>query len=676
MKRWIALLLSLVLVAALALPAAADDGLGEAQALAALGLYAGSTAADALNEPLTRGEGTALLLRLIGGQHGGLGKNKHPFTDVPADLDDAVAWAYTNGLTRGVSETVFAPDEPMTRTMYLTMLFRALGYRDGVDFDWAAAEQLCSWAGLDAGEGGGAFTLRDAMTLTWRALWCVPVDQTVNDGVWLRLIARAAGQVTAGGTEAACLDQSLFAPCGEMTDPYGKRVPVAASLAQAGIGGAFTDPAVQRVPLALTFDGEPLAFSAGTAAYVCRMPGRWSVYHCTYVPLNATLAALGFALSYDAQTNTLTGSTPHGELVPQTGESASAPDGTLPELGFCQPGMRIVLDGKAVNLARYHTLKGDGRALYEDAYLLLADGEYYIPLDLLTDTLGVGTDGGTHLFSERLTKYTYAEKSAIYRSADGQYVLLWRGETLVFSGLPGAEVGYFTLYDDRASGVYDTLRIRLTDQAGRREDHVIDLLTMTHLSSALYDYAELSAIPEAGITLRGVAAPAWNSTSGSLHCDAFALTVGERTVWFRDSSLTASVPMALADLDGDGGEEILLFLSTMTDAAGVSRADRVAAFDRETLTQLTVETVHGAMVERGQVEETDAAWILSLGDASCTIEKPSAEAVFEKPQRGLTALVDGVLTTTATIEATGGKLVLTYARVGDTIRFDGMTYQP
>ena len=53
------------------------------------------------------------------------------------DVDDhryyaqAVAWAKSVGVTSGVSETRFAPDDPTTRGQIVTLLHRYLGWRDG-----------------------------------------------------------------------------------------------------------------------------------------------------------------------------------------------------------------------------------------------------------------------------------------------------------------------------------------------------------------------------------------------------------------------------------------------------------------------------------------------------------------------------------------------------------------
>ena len=48
-----------------------------------------------------------------------------PFTDVPEWAYESVAWCYMNGVTTGVSETSFAPDNDCTRTQIVTFLWRA-----------------------------------------------------------------------------------------------------------------------------------------------------------------------------------------------------------------------------------------------------------------------------------------------------------------------------------------------------------------------------------------------------------------------------------------------------------------------------------------------------------------------------------------------------------------------
>ena len=48
-----------------------------------------------------------------------------PFTDVPEWAYESVAWCYMNGETTGVSETFFAPGNDCTRAQIVTFLWRA-----------------------------------------------------------------------------------------------------------------------------------------------------------------------------------------------------------------------------------------------------------------------------------------------------------------------------------------------------------------------------------------------------------------------------------------------------------------------------------------------------------------------------------------------------------------------
>lgn len=52
-----------------------------------------------------------------------------PFTDVDPDsyANDAIAWAYTNNVTSGTSETTFGPSDNCTRGQVVTFLWRAAG---------------------------------------------------------------------------------------------------------------------------------------------------------------------------------------------------------------------------------------------------------------------------------------------------------------------------------------------------------------------------------------------------------------------------------------------------------------------------------------------------------------------------------------------------------------------
>ncbi len=95
-------------------------------------------------------------------------KGASGFTDVPSDsyYAKAVAWAVENGITTGMSDSVFAPDGICTRAQSVTLLYRALGsktessasFRDVPANSWYA--DAVAWAvenDVTVGIGKGLF---------------------------------------------------------------------------------------------------------------------------------------------------------------------------------------------------------------------------------------------------------------------------------------------------------------------------------------------------------------------------------------------------------------------------------------------------------------------------------------------------------------------------------------
>ena len=76
-------------------------------------------------EPCTRGQIVTFLWRAAGSPEP---KTASSFADVPASAyyAKAVAWAVENGITNGMTETAFAPDATCTRGQSVTFLYRAL----------------------------------------------------------------------------------------------------------------------------------------------------------------------------------------------------------------------------------------------------------------------------------------------------------------------------------------------------------------------------------------------------------------------------------------------------------------------------------------------------------------------------------------------------------------------
>lgn len=102
------------------------DTEAQAQMLYDLGLFKGTDKGFALEKSMTRAEASVMLTRLLGAEKTALaGKWKHPFTDVPQWADKYVGWLYQNGLTKGVSATLYGSQRNVTCGQYCIFLTRA-----------------------------------------------------------------------------------------------------------------------------------------------------------------------------------------------------------------------------------------------------------------------------------------------------------------------------------------------------------------------------------------------------------------------------------------------------------------------------------------------------------------------------------------------------------------------
>lgn len=157
----------------------------------------------------TRQVAITMLIRLLGKEQLALTGNwTHPFTDVDAWATPYVGYAYANGLTSGVSDTLFGGTDLTTPTQYLTFLLRALGYRDAEgDFAWDKPNLLAKQLGMDASayfEGIVPFIRGDVAYLSEMALHQQMknsqqrlVDALVESGAVSREAAEKAGFIPA-----------------------------------------------------------------------------------------------------------------------------------------------------------------------------------------------------------------------------------------------------------------------------------------------------------------------------------------------------------------------------------------------------------------------------------------------------------------------------------------------
>jgi len=183
MKRIFALLLVTLMVCTAAVSVAAaeptSDGQAAAEKLHALGLLAGvGKNADGsvnfdVNGNLTRAQAITQIVRFLGAEKTATASTyTHPFTDLPQWAVPYVGYAYTKGITKGVSATKFGTDDRMADASFLTLILRVLGYDDSKgDFVWNNPYTLAKTAGLVDSEAADAnFTRGDAFVICYRAL--------------------------------------------------------------------------------------------------------------------------------------------------------------------------------------------------------------------------------------------------------------------------------------------------------------------------------------------------------------------------------------------------------------------------------------------------------------------------------------------------------------------------
>jgi len=107
-----------------------------------IGVDANGNPIFALDQPLTRLQALILTIRLLGLEEEALAyEGNNPFTDVTYDRQvPYVAFGFSMGITRGISDTLFGPNRLVTNQEFTTFLLRSLGYsEDDDDFTFETA---------------------------------------------------------------------------------------------------------------------------------------------------------------------------------------------------------------------------------------------------------------------------------------------------------------------------------------------------------------------------------------------------------------------------------------------------------------------------------------------------------------------------------------------------------
>jgi len=146
----------------------------EADALHYLGLFLGTDKGYELEKSLTRAEAITMVVRFVGEEEDAPEyAEMHPFSDVPEWADAYVGYSYANAITNGYSETIFAPNEAVTRQQFLTFMLRVLGYSDSAgEFQWDKPEALALQLGLIESTSNlkDIFLREDMVEICWRVL--------------------------------------------------------------------------------------------------------------------------------------------------------------------------------------------------------------------------------------------------------------------------------------------------------------------------------------------------------------------------------------------------------------------------------------------------------------------------------------------------------------------------
>lgn len=155
MKKLTSLILTLlILLSCMTFGASAQRDLSQAEQIAyqlkEIGLFKGVSDTDfALGRAPTRVEAMVMLIRVLGKeQQVSEGMWRHPFTDVPEWASKYVGFAYSQGLSNGISATEFGAGDA-SAAMYITFVLRSLGYSDANgDFTWNDPYALAEEVGI------------------------------------------------------------------------------------------------------------------------------------------------------------------------------------------------------------------------------------------------------------------------------------------------------------------------------------------------------------------------------------------------------------------------------------------------------------------------------------------------------------------------------------------------
>lgn len=143
----------------------------EAESLQQQGLLQGNENGLDLLKPLTRAEAVTLLIRAMGLEDQTSNYKVSHFADIASDnwASPYAALAKEEGITNGISDTEFAPDDPVTADQFATFTLRATGESD---FDYTQGMQILIDRGIiteEESETMDLFTRGDMAKIIYEA---------------------------------------------------------------------------------------------------------------------------------------------------------------------------------------------------------------------------------------------------------------------------------------------------------------------------------------------------------------------------------------------------------------------------------------------------------------------------------------------------------------------------
>ena len=206
-KLLISVMIAAMLASSFILTAAAADYRHLADELNGLGLFGGTENGYELDRAPSRAEALVMLIRLLGLEETAKsGEFNHPFTDVDSWFSPYAGYAYEHGLTDGIGEGLFGPNQRCTAQMYVTYVLRALGYDDtSGDFTYDGAVEFAKSVGIIDDTLAGAEFLRDHLVaVSYLALSAVP-----KNGEYGSLLEKLIEQGAINETGAKATRQKL-----------------------------------------------------------------------------------------------------------------------------------------------------------------------------------------------------------------------------------------------------------------------------------------------------------------------------------------------------------------------------------------------------------------------------------------------------------------------------------